>query len=226
MRGVSQSDESKTESLAARPATYHPVVHLVDDDPKFVRYLASILGSAEIEALIYEDGVDFLQRYAPRSPECLVLDLRMPGLSGLGVQDRLEQDGVPIPIVFLTANADIPLAVEAMKRGAFDYLEKPCSTELVLGTVRRAIEEDRTTRRKAQHRADAVQRVQRLTGREREVLEHVLAGRPSKVIATELGIAKKTVDLHRSNLMRKLEAGSVIELVQLASAAGVSLRDA
>jgi len=215
-------EDSRTKPGGRDPS--QAVAHIVDDDPEFVRYLRAALEGDGVEALCYDDGVDFVRRYAPRSPECLILDLRMPGLSGLAVQEHLDRDGVRIPIVFLTANADVPLAVEAMKRGAFDYLEKPCSTELVLGTVRRAIEKDRAKRREAQRQADAAKRVRRLTGRERQVLERVLAGRPSKVIATELGIAKKTVDLHRSNLMRKLEAGSVIELAQLAAEAGLVVR--
>jgi len=191
-------------------------VHLVDDDPSVLKGVAWLLESAGLSVETYPSGDAFLERYAPGGgPECLVLDLRMPGRSGLDVQAALTERGWATPIVFLTAHGQVPDAVAALKRGAFDFLEKPFADDALLERVRAALEYDRTQRESATVAADVAARIGSLTKREHQVAVRVAAGMPNKVIAQELGISARTVEVYRAKAMSKTGARSVAELVRM-----------
>ena len=191
------------------------LVVVVDDDPMICELLVSLLETVDIEAVAFGSGREMLQAELPDRPGCFILDVRMPGLSGLDLQQILAADGVGRPIVFLTGHADITMSVQAMKLGAVDFLTKPFRDQTLLDAVALAIEQDR--RRRA---ADEIARqhtalLATLTPRERQVLQAVAIGRLNKQIAHELGISEITVKLHRGNVMRKLSASSVGDLVRL-----------
>ncbi len=191
------------------------LVVVVDDDPLLRDLIIALLDTVGIEAIGFESGRDMLEADLPDRPGCFILDVRMPGLSGLDVQRILIANGVGRPIVFLTGHADIAMSVQAMKLGAVDFLTKPCRDQTLLDAVSVAIEQDR--RRRA---AEDVARhyealVATLTPRERQVLHAVATGRLNKQIAHDLGISEITVKLHRGNVMRKLNASSVGDIVRL-----------
>jgi len=191
------------------------LVVVVDDDPLIRELIVALLESVDIEAVAFASGREMLQAELPDRPGCFILDVRMPGLSGLDVQQILVANGVGRPVVFLTGHADIAMSVQAMKLGAVDFLTKPFRDQTLLDAVALATEQDR--RRRA---ADAIARrhaelVATLTPRERQVLHAVAIGRLNKQIAHELGISEITVKLHRGNVMRKLSASSVGDLVRL-----------
>ncbi len=191
-----------------------PTVHLVDDEPEVLDYVQSLLDSVGLRYETYRTADSFLESYEAHSPECLVLDIRMPGMSGLELQRRLRAQGATLPIVFLTGHSDVAMAVQAMKEGALDYIEKPCHSQVLLDTIQLALERDRAEMRKRELRDRMNGRLDSLTAREREVLELVVAGYPSKSIAASLNLSKKTIDLHRAHIMKKMEAQSVAELVR------------
>jgi two-component system response regulator FixJ len=191
-----------------------PVVFVVDDDPKMLRIVAEVLGAENLRVQTYSRGEDFLSEYDPNQRGCLLLDIQMPGLSGPELQRELTTRKIELPIIFLTATADVPTTVDLMKRGAIDLLQKPFEVQALLASVRRAIELDsaafclKLQREAIQHRLD------RLTPREHEVMELVVNGRANKQIAFELKLSEKTVEIHRSRVMKKMEAESVAELVR------------
>jgi len=191
-----------------------PTVHLVDDEPEVLDYVQSLLDSVGLRYETYRTADSFLESYEAHSPECLVLDIRMPGMSGLELQRRLRAQGATLPIVFLTGHSDVAMAVQAMKEGALDYIEKPCHSQVLLDTIQLALERDRAEMRKRELRDRMNGRLDSLTAREREVLELVVAGYPSKSIAASFNLSKKTIDLHRAHIMKKMEAQSVAELVR------------
>jgi len=197
-----------------------PAVFLVDDDPSFLRSLTRLLRAAEYTVAPFASAAEFLRAHDPDVPGCLVLDLAMPGVNGLEVQDALAAQGVERPIVFLTGRGSVPASVQAMKRGAVDFLTKPVTESDLLGAIREAFRRDAEGRRLREERAEFRRRWDTLTPREREVLRHVVAGRPNKQTAAELGTVERTVKLHRSHLMAKLKVGSVAELVHLVERAG------
>lgn len=158
---------------------------------------------------------EFLTRYDPSLPGCLILDVRLPGMSGLQLQETLKQRGHGIPIIVVTGHGTIPMAVNAVKAGAFDFLEKPFRDQDVLDRVQEAIRRDRATRTERERKGQVALRLANLTSREREVLELVLQGQSNKMIAAHLGLSHKTIEYHRSNMMEKLGVQSVPELVQL-----------
>ena len=198
-----------------------PVVFVVDDDPSMCRSLANLLRSAGWRVQTYSSADDYLQGVRPDAPSCLVLDVRLPGRSGLDLQRELAQADTPPPIVFVTGHGDISMAVHAIQGGAIEFLTKPFREQDLLDAIRRAIDLHRDARRKRAELADLQQRLDLLTPREREVLLLVLAGLLNKQIAAKLGLSEATVKAHRGQVMQKLRAGSVAELVTMGVTLGV-----
>jgi RNA polymerase sigma factor (sigma-70 family) len=192
------------------------IVHVVDDDGAVRDSLRWLIESVGLTARVYATGEQFLSEYDGGGPGCLVLDVRMPGLSGLELQDNLRRQDIRIPIIIVTAHADVPIAIRALKAGAMDFIQKPFSDQILLDRIRDAIERDREQRQVAAKRAAIAEQVAQLTPREREVMSLVVAGKANKVIASELGLSQKTVEVHRARVMRKMHADSVAQLVQLA----------
>jgi FixJ family two-component response regulator len=201
--------------------TPHPTVFIVNDDAAVLKSLARLLRSARLDVLAFGSPQEFLERHDPRAPGCLVLDLAMPGLNGLELQAALMAKGSTIPIIFLTGHGDIPTSVQAMKRGALDFLTKPVKDDDLLQSVKAAIEQDRTARQARAELDDIQARLATLTQREREVLIHVVSGQLNKETAAELGIVEKTIKVHRARVMEKMKVDSVVELVRLTERAGI-----
>ena len=197
------------------PAT----IFVVDDDPSVRKSLTRIVRSAGYAVTAFASAGDFLTREPLSRPGCVVLDLRMPGLTGLDLQERLARSGHPLPIVFLTGHGDIPTSVTAMKQGAVDFLTKPCDGGRLLGAIEQAVTKDVKDLDETARIADARARVEQLSPREAEVFTRVVTGMLNKRIAGELGITEKTVKAHRGRVMQKMRAGSVAELVRLADLA-------
>ena len=198
-----------------------PVVFVVDDDPSVRKALARILSTSGYDTVTHGSGDEFLASFDPDAPGCLVLDLEMPGLGGLELQHLLVERGATLPVLFLTGRGSIRASVCAMKDGAVDFLTKPVDAEALLSAVKIAIERDLGARMVQNERHRIERRLATLTRREREVLPYVLSGRLSKQIASDLSIVEKTVKVHRSRIMHKLETKSVAELVRLAGRAGI-----
>jgi len=194
--------------------TGKPTVFIVDDDAAVRESIAMLVRSVGTAAETYPSGADFLNTCGPERPGCLVLDIRMPEMSGLQLQERLTAAGCLLPIIFVTAHGDIPIAVQAMKAGAFDFVQKPFRDQDLLEKVQRAIGLDRARRQEAKHRSAIADRLAQLTKRESEVLDQVVAGKANKVIAAELQISQRTVEVHRARIMEKLQARSVSDLVR------------
>ena len=193
-------------------------VYVVDDDSSTRELLAWLMKRNAIACETYADARSFLENYRPGDPGCLVLDLHMPGMSGLDVQRVLKEQGVQIPVIFLSGRADVPTAVEAVKSGAFDFIEKPFDYKRIVALVRECLDRDLKLIAERERRQVAATRIAQLTQREREVMERVVAGQLNRVIAEELDISIKTVEAHRAHIMEKLEVHSVAELVQAALA--------
>jgi FixJ family two-component response regulator len=200
---------------------HRPTVFIVDDDASIQRALEQLFESQGLQCRGFASASEFLDRYDADSPGCLLLDVRMPGASGLELQVVLAERGIRLPIVFMTAYADVPMSVRAMKAGAVDFVEKPFNEQLLLEAVHRALERDEQDRLAARDQEESRRRVQRLTRRERQVLELVVAGKTNREIADQWGISEKTVKIHRGRVMRKMRAGSLPELVVLSQQAGV-----
>jgi FixJ family two-component response regulator len=191
-----------------------PTVFVVDDDAAICRSIAILLGSVRRAAETFASAGDFLEAYDPDRPGCLVLDVRMPGMSGLELQKRLESRGSTLPVIFLTAHGDVPMAVEAIQTGAVDFVQKPFRDQELLDKIEHAIEEDARRRESRAEHDDVTARIDSLSPRERQVLEMVTDGHANKVIAAELGVCQRTVEIHRAHVMRKMRAHSLAELVQ------------
>lgn len=190
-------------------------VYVVDDNQSFRESTAWLLETAGFETVAYDSGSAFISTYETgrfEGPECLVCDVRMPQMSGLQLQTELQQRGTRLPLVFVTAHGDVPLAVEAMRKGASNFLEKPFSDDALIAAIRSALDSARVSGGSAA----ASERLAKLSPRERQVLELVIASKPNKIIADILDISIKTVELHRANMMHKLGVRSVPELMKVA----------
>lgn len=197
------------------------VVHVVDDDEAMRHSLAFLLGSARFAVRTYESAVAFLDALGEAPTGCVITDMRMPDISGIELLRRLRQLGVALPVIVITGHGDVPLAVEAMKLGAFEFLEKPFDDEVLLTAVRSALNRiERDARREAEQ-AEIKERLDGLSTRERQVLAGLVAGRPNKIIAFDLGISPRTVEIYRANVMTKMRATSLSDLVRMALLAGV-----
>lgn len=194
-----------------------PTVFLVDDDPTVRDALGLFLESSELSVKTYPSAQAFLDDYRPACPGCLVLDIRMPGMSGMELQQCLLNSNIAIPIIFLTGHGDIPMSVKALKAGAIDFLEKPFNADVLLARIREALENDAQTRELNAYKARILACYEQLTRREREVMNFVIAGSSNKEIAKALDISHRTIDVHRSRIMAKMEANSLPDLVNMAT---------
>jgi FixJ family two-component response regulator len=198
------------------------IVYIVDDDPSVRKATLRLLRSAGYHAVEFETAEDFLSHRRANRPSCLILDLQMPGLSGVELQQQLEAHHEDLPIVFMTGHGDIPTSVEAMKHGAVDFLPKPVDDEKLLETVRLAVEQHARTRHQSAELAMFRGRTGELTAREREVMLYVITGMMNKQIARNMGITETTVKVHRGRMMEKTGVASVAELVLLCERAGIT----
>jgi len=197
------------------------VVHLIDDDEGVRQAVAFLLSSAGLAVRVHESAVAFLEALPSLQPGCIVSDVRMPGMDGLELQRRLKSLGVTLPMIIMTGHADVSLAVEAMKAGAVDFIEKPFDDELILSAIRAALDlYDKTGYRETEI-AQTQAKLKSLSTREREVLDGLLAGHPNKTIAYDLGLSARTVEVHRASLMTKMGATSLSELVRMSLVAGL-----
>jgi two-component system, LuxR family, response regulator FixJ len=191
-------------------------VCVIDDDDAVRDSLAFLLDSAGIPARAYASAAEFLAAPADEAPTCIVTDVRMPGMTGTDLLRRLKESGRRIPVIVMTGHGDIALAVEAMKLGAVDFFEKPFADEAMLAAVRAALEQRATSEEVDAERAAVVERLMSLSARERQVLEGLVSGSPNKTIAHDLGISPRTVEVYRANLMAKMQAASLSDLVRMA----------
>ncbi len=191
------------------------VVHVVDGDAGVRQSLAFLLSTAGFAVRVHESAVAFLEALADARDGCVVTDIRMPGMDGLQLQRELAAREVRLPVIVITGHGDVALAVEAMKAGAVDFIEKPFDDELLLGAVRSALVRNVRDQERESRIAEIHQRIQSLSGREREVLDGLVAGKPNKIIAHDLGISARTVEVYRANVMTKMHAGSLSELVRM-----------
>lgn len=202
-------------------AVTDPLIYIVDDDRIARESLRWLIESACLTVKEFKRGEEFLQQFTHSAPGCVVLDVRMPDINGMELFARMKEAGETIPVIIVTGHADVAMAVRAMKAGAFDFVEKPYNDALMLELIQNAINTDRN-KREHQSKVDKILScIRRLTPRENEVMTFVLNSKQNKIIASELGISIKTVELHRANLMSKMNAASSTELVKLAMMAGV-----
>jgi FixJ family two-component response regulator len=192
-----------------------PTVFVVDDDASVRDSLQLLMRSVDLRAETFASAAEFLEAYDPARSGCLVLDVRMPGMSGLVLQDRLEAIGATLPIIFLTAHGDVPMAVQAVRHGAIDFIQKPFRDQDLLDRIQRAIEQDIDRRQERAYKEEVDHRIASLTARERQVMEMVAVGKANKVIAADLGLSQRTVEIHRAHAMQKMQAESVPHLVRM-----------
>ena len=192
-----------------------PVVMIVDDDSGVRNAMRALLKSVGLDSNLFASAPEFLATYQPAQPGCLVLDIRMPGMSGLELQQQLNLSGAVIPVIFMSGHADIPMAVEAMQHGAFDFLQKPFRDQDLLDRIQRAIAKDGELRKSLGEHARIKTHVDSLTPREREVLDLITQGKQNKAIGQDLGVSPRTVEIHRARVMEKMNAQSVAELVRM-----------
>ncbi|HEY8508097.1 MAG TPA: response regulator transcription factor [Steroidobacteraceae bacterium] len=197
------------------PPSITQTVFVVDDDAGIREALQSVLETVGFATAAYASAREFLEAYHPSQAGCLLLDIRMPGMSGLELQKQLNARGAVIPVIFVSGHGDISMAVEAMKHGAFDFLEKPFREEDLLDRVRRALARDARVRKALSEHARIRERLESLTPRERDVLNRIVEGKSNKVIGGELRISTRTVELHRAHVMEKMQASSLAELVRM-----------
>ncbi len=199
-----------------------PIIHVVDDDASFRNAISRLLRAGDYSAQTFASATEFLQSARTDVPGCVLLDLHMPGPSGLDLQTAVGQSEYPMPIIFLTGHGDIPTSVQAVRAGAEDFLTKPVKKEVLFAAIERALARDAQERVQRIRRRELRARFDTLTPREREVFAHVLSGQLNKQIASDLDAAERTIKAHRANLMAKLQVQSVAELAHLAHEAGIS----
>jgi two-component system, LuxR family, response regulator FixJ len=190
-------------------------VYIVDDDDGMRRALTLLMGTVGYHAVAFARPSEFLAKCDPNQPGCLVLDVRMPEMSGLEVQKHLNRSGSMMPVILVTGHGDIPMAVQAMKDGAYDFLQKPFRDQDLIDRINGALKQDAENRAELQKHADLKRRLDALTPREREVMALVVDGKANKVIAIDLGLSERTVEIHRANVMDKMGARSVAHLVKM-----------
>ena len=193
-----------------------PTVFIIDDDRGLRQAIQDLVESVGLRAESFASGEDFLRAKRMNRPSCLVLDVRLPQMSGLDFQQRLTETGIQIPIIFITAHGDIPMSVRALKSGALEFLTKPFRDQDLLDAIHQALERDRGAREQQSEIHNLQERVRTLTAREQEVMNLVVSGMLNKQIASEIGTSEATVKIHRGNVMRKMKAGSVVDLVRMA----------
>jgi len=192
-----------------------PTVFIVDDDREVREAIGLLMESVGLAARSYDSAREYLDAFDPALPGCLILDVRMKGMSGLDLQQRLQSEKLFPPIIVITGHGDVPMAVRAVKAGAVDFIEKPFNDQVLLDAVHRAFEQDAEQRGQATRHADIQDRLQRLTPREREILGQVVAGKRNKIIAVDLGISQSTVEAHRAKVMEKMGAQNLSELMRM-----------
>ena len=209
----------KPQSISYQPMANSPspvaTVFIVDDDVSFLRSVSRLLGASGFHVVIHNSAAEFLAMLKPETRGCVVSDLKMPGLDGMALQQALQKAGSPLPILFLTGHGDIPVTVQAMRRGAEDFLTKNAPKEDLIAAVKRALDTNEKDQASRERHKQLQQRINTLTDREREVLEHVIRGQLNKQIAADLGIHERTVKLHRTSISAKLGVHSVAELTRL-----------
>lgn len=192
-----------------------PTVIVIDDDDAVRSSLKLLLRSVKLPVTAYASAQEFLPKYCVDQPGCLIVDVRMPGMSGLELQQRLNLRGAMIPVIFITGHGDISMAVEAMRHGAFDFLPKPFRDQDLLDRVQKALEKDASNRQEIAQADRSRELFESLTPREREVLELVTSGKPNKVMAADLGVSQRTIEIHRAHVMEKMHANSLAQLVRM-----------
>jgi len=197
------------------------VVHVIDDDDAMRQSLAFLLATANVKVATYESATTFLKALPDIASGCIITDVRMPEVSGIELLQRLRDLKVALPVIVITGHADVPLAVEAMKGGAADFIEKPFDDEVLLAAVRSALDRMQESGKRDAERTHVNERLAALSNRERQVLEGLVAGHPNKTIAFDLGISPRTVEIYRANVMTKMQAASLSELVRMALGAGI-----
>jgi len=190
-------------------------IYIVDDDAGMRRALGLLLQTVGYTTALFEDPREFLEKFSPKAAGCLVLDIRMPGMSGLEVQHELNRKGSMLPVIFITGHADVPMAVQAMKEGAFEFVEKPFRDQDLLDRINHALRLDGENRAVMARRAEILRRFESLTPRESQVMSMVVNGVPNKVIALDLILSERTVEIHRAKVMDKMGAKSIAHLVKL-----------
>jgi FixJ family two-component response regulator len=201
------------------------IVFIIDDDPLYRRSSERLVRSVGFDVQSFESARDFLSSRRPNLPSCLILDVRLPGLSGLDLQQELAEAGVRIPIIFVTGHGDIQMSVQAMKAGAVEFLTKPLRDQALLDAIGQALERDQVARRQHARNTGLRRRYDSLNPREREVFKCVVSGMLNKQIAGELGATERTVKFHRGNIMRKMQVKSLAELVRMAEALGITSQE-
>ena len=199
-----------------------PVVIVIDDDPSLRKAIDRLLRSVDLRVELFESAQEFLRSDRPDAPSCIVLDVRLPGQSGLSLQRNLAAANIHIPIIFITAHGDIPMSVRAMKAGAFEFLTKPFHDQDLPDAIEAALERDRVRRADEKLIAELRERFETLTERERQVMQLVVAGRLNKQIAAELGISEMTAKIHRGQVFRKMQAASLPDLVRMVDKPGIT----
>jgi two-component system response regulator FixJ len=192
-----------------------PVIYVVDDDDGMRRALDTLLSTVGYKTAVYSRPTEFLANFKADAPGCLVLDIRMPDMSGLEVQQQLNRMGSMMPVIFITGHGDVPMAVQAMKEGAFEFIQKPFRDQDLLDRINHALKQDAENRTTVARRAEVQHRLETLTPRERQVMDMVVDGAANKVIAIDLNLSERTVEIHRAKVMEKMGARSVAHLVKL-----------
>jgi two-component system, LuxR family, response regulator FixJ len=192
-----------------------PTVHIVDDDNGVRTSIRVLMKSVGLPALTYSSAQEFLAGYNPMMAGCVVLDIRMPGMSGMELQEALNERGAVIPVIFVTGHGDVPMAVEAMRHGAFDFLQKPFRDQDLIDRVQQALARDAETRDELKEHSRIRARIATLTPREKEVLDLLTVGKANKMMAQDLGLSQRTIEIHRAHVMEKMGARSVAQLVRM-----------